>query len=479
MEVKDIKHIGRKLKQFLSHFDSCFARSEPRGNLETIVRGQLSALERKSLEPIALAAGVVPRTLQEFVSNGLWDHLRLRDLAQDRVAQRHAHPRATGIIDESGNPKKGSDTCGVQRQWCGNTGKIDNCVVAVHLGYVVGDFQCLLDSDLFLPQEWADDPVRRRKTKVPEEVVFRTKPEIALAQVERALNRGIRFESFTFDELYGRSGPFLDGLLKLGQEFVGEIPSDFVGWVRKPGILERPPAKKPASRGRKRHFPRLSHQASAAREVRDLVQNAQVFARQPWDCYRIKDGEKGPIVWEVKSAPFYRKEGENGLPQRAHTLIVARNALNTNEVKYFLASRSLATAGVTREDMLWTAFSRWSIERCFEIGKRDLGMDHFEMRQWPGLHRHFYISQLTQLFCAEVQQELREKNGGGSLPDRRTGAAGGRCLDHGPASQAQSEGHPVPADGRCHPVSSRSQSCGTGIPLEENHQETGIPGNRL
>ena len=211
MEVKGIKAIGHKLKRFLAKFDDCFGRSEPRGNLETIVEGQLSDLERKSLEPIALAAGVAPRTLQDFVASGNWDHHRMRDQAQRIVATEHADPRSIGVIDESANPKKGNETCGVYRQWCGNSGKVDNCVVGVHLGYVAGDFQCLLDSDLFLPEEWAADMERRRKTKVPDDVVFRTKPEIALGQVNHALGNGIRFWSLTFDELYGRSVPLKSG----------------------------------------------------------------------------------------------------------------------------------------------------------------------------------------------------------------------------------------------------------------------------
>ena len=122
-----------------------------------------------------------------------------------------------GIIDESGNPKKGPHTAGVQRQWCGNTGKRDNCVVGVHLGYVAGDFQCLLDSDLYLPQDWVQDPVRRQEAGIPEEVVFRTKPALALEQIGRAVRNGIRVSAWTFDEFYGRGREFLDGLQELGR----------------------------------------------------------------------------------------------------------------------------------------------------------------------------------------------------------------------------------------------------------------------
>ena len=458
MDVKDIKSVGRRLKKFLKQFDDCFNRSEPRHNMETIVRGQLSDLERKSLEPIALAAGVRPRTLQDFVSSGQWEHERMRDRVQWIVAQRDAHPQAIGVIDESGNPKKGDCTCGVQRQYCGNTGKVDNCVVGVHLGYVQGDFQCLLDSDLFLPQEWAEDPGRREKTKVPEEVTFRTKPEIALGQVKRALNNGIYFSALTFDELYGRSGPFLDSLEALEQVYVGEIPCDFVGWLEPPKILLEPTAAESHKPGRKRHYPRLSRRSRPACEVRNLATYSPVFRLQKWQRFRIKDGEKGPVVWEVKQAPFYRKEGQDGLPKHTHTLIVARNVLNPEEVKYFLANRSLKTPGVALEGLLWIAFSRWPIERCFEIGKRDLGMDHFEVRQWEGIHRHYYISQVTQLFCAQVQSDLREKNTPVGVSDGRAGSASRQCLDYSTAFGHFSKIELLPKDRRRHHVLSTAKS---------------------
>ena len=435
MDASFITGVGRELKTFLKQFDDCFSRSEPRANLHRYVEGQLSDLERKSIEPMALAAGVPPRTLQYFLTSVLWNHPRLRDRIQWIVASDYTHPNAIGVIDETGNPKKGMYTCGVHRQWCGNIGKVDNCVVGVHLGYVLGDFQCLLDSDLFLPREWAANAELRRRTKVPEEIEFRTKPEIALEQVRRALNNGIRFSALTFDELYGRSGPFLDDLAALGQHYVAEIPSDFVGWLREPQVLQKPTPAQKRKMGRKRQYPRLSRQTLPACEVRNLAVYSPVFRKQAWQRFRIKDGEKGPVVWEVKVSKFYRKQGEKGLPRQAHTLIVARNVLDTNEVKYFLANVSLASPGVTLEWLLWVAFSRWPIERCFEVGKRELGMDHFEVRSWQGIYRHFYISQLSQLFCARVHHHLREKKDRESIPDRGTSSFGRLCLDYGPMAK--------------------------------------------
>ena len=151
MDVKEIKNMGKKLGKFLKQFDDCFYRSQPREHLKSYVRGQVSSLDRKSAEPIALLTKTPPRTLQRFLSYVHWDEQRLRDRIQWIIARDHLHPDAIGTVDDTGHPKKGTHTACVQRQWCGNTGKNDNCVISVHTGYTVNDFQCLLDSDLYLP----------------------------------------------------------------------------------------------------------------------------------------------------------------------------------------------------------------------------------------------------------------------------------------------------------------------------------------
>jgi SRSO17 transposase len=479
MDVQQIKEIGPQLERFLREFDDCFGRSEPREHLRTYVQGQLSNLPRKSVEPMALSAGVAPRTLQGFLSYLSWDEPHLRDRQQWIVARDHSHPKAIGVIDESGNSKKGGHTACVQRQWCGNTGKTDNCVVAVHLSYVAGDFQCLLDSDLFVPESWANDPVRRQEVGIPEEVVFRTKPQIALAQIARCLANGIRVHAWTFDELYGRGREFLDGFSALGQNFVGEIPSDFTGWLQAPRVLRHPSPQERHKRGRKRRYPRLSRKALPACEVRNLATYSPVFRKQKWQRFRIKDGEKGPVVWEVKHAPFYRKQGPHGLPGPAQTLIVARNVLVPGEIKYFLSNLRIDGWSITLEWLLWVAFSRWPIERCFEIAKRELGMDHFEMRSWRGIHRHLYLTQVSQLFCARVHQQLREKKRSPeSVPDRRTGSPGGLCLGAGPSVSAVRPDRRVRTGGRVYPVLSAEKSTGTSIPLEDNPAKTQNAGDR-
>lgn len=242
---------------------------------------------------------------------------------------------------------------------------------------------------------------------MPEEIEFRTKPQIAVEMIDRALGNGVRVAAWTFDELYGRDTKFLNALEDRRQLFVAEIPSAFHGWVKKPTVLREPP-QNARKQGRRRNYPRLAS-GSASSEVCALLRYSPVFRDQKWQRYRIKDTDKGPEVWEVKWAVFWRK-GEDGLPTRRHCLIVARNVL-TNEIKYFLANRvpgevnPVTGQPVTLRFLLRVAFGRCSIESCFREGKEELGLDHYEVRGWRCVHRHFYVTQLCHLFCARVRQE--------------------------------------------------------------------------
>jgi SRSO17 transposase len=218
--------------------------------------------------------------------------------------------------------------------------------------------------------------------------------------VDRALNHGVRVKAWTFDELYGHDTPFLDGLEQRHQVFVGEVPTNFHGWVIRPRVLQDGPTPR---RGRKKKYPRLAR-ARRSSEVQNLARYAPVFRKQKWQRYRIKDTQRGPEVWEVKWAVFWRKQGD-GLPGRRHCLIVARNVL-TNEMKYFVSNRVPGERGVTLRWLLRVAFQRWSVESCFRQAKEELGLDQYEVRGWRCLHRHFYLTQLSHLFCARVRQKF-------------------------------------------------------------------------
>lgn len=164
MTLKQIGGLGKQLAVFLALFADCFRRQEGRDLLRVYVRGLLSDIRRKTAEAIALDQGQAPRTLQRFLEFIKWDEEKLRDRCQQIVAEEHAHPEAIGTIDESGTAKSGTHTAAVWRQWLGSRGKVENGVVAVHLGYSAPGFQCLLDSRVYLPEVWADDGARRKKT---------------------------------------------------------------------------------------------------------------------------------------------------------------------------------------------------------------------------------------------------------------------------------------------------------------------------
>ncbi len=472
MDVSEIGTMGKELTNFLGEFDDCFGRSEPRQHLRTYVGGQLSNLLRKSIEPMALEAGTPPRTLQRFLASVQWDEDRMVDRIQWMVARDHPHRQAIGVVDETGTPKKGTHTACVQRQWCGNTGKIDNCVVSVHIAYTAGDFHCLLDSDLYLPQAWADNPVRRKAAGIPEQAVYRKKVTMALEQIGRALRNGIRVAAWTFDEAYGRDRAFLDGLDALGQSYIGEVPSTFMGWSHRPQILHTPQPEEAHKRGPKRRYPRLARKALPAGAVRNLATYSPAFYKQKWKRFKIKSGEKGPVVWEVKHAPFFRKHGPSGLPGPTHTLLVARNVLDHDEVKYFVSNMVPGANGVSLRWMLWVAFSRWSVERCFEVAKRAMGMAHSETRSWPAIHRHFYISQLSLLFCSRIHQRLREKNDRQSVPDRRASSPSRRHLDLHTGFAAIGANETLPGNGRTHCLLPGTQSGCSHLPYKNKAPTT-------
>jgi SRSO17 transposase len=167
MTLEQIAAMGRKLTLFLALFADCFGRREGRGLLQVYVQGQLSNLHRKTAEAIALAMDTPPRTLQRFLESIKWNENRLRDRCQQIIASEHTHREAIGCIDESGTTKSGKATVGVGRQYNGNRGKLDNCVVGVHLSYQTPGFQVLLDSALYLPEDFANDPARRKKRTCP------------------------------------------------------------------------------------------------------------------------------------------------------------------------------------------------------------------------------------------------------------------------------------------------------------------------
>ena len=428
MDADTILKLKPSLTRFLREFDPCFGRITARQHLDTYVAGQLGPLERKSIEPMADSAGVPPRNLQQFLSLYRWDESGMRDRLQQRVALHHAHRHAVGIIDETSFVKKGDQTACVQRQHCGAVGKQENCVVSVHLGYATPDFHTMIDGELYLPKTtWHEDRQRCRDAGIPDNVVYRAKWQIALEQLGRARGNGLRFAWLTFDEGYGGKPPFLRELDGLGQNYVAEVPGSFRVWTKLPGVLYREHASD-RRMGRPRKLPRLKVKNNPTSEVRDVVAHSPLLRAQPWKNYRVKDGTRGPMVWQVKRLSVWLEDA-NGLPTAPHILLVARNALNTEEVKYFLSN---APEPTQTELLLLVAFSRWKIERMFEDGKGELGMDHFEVRKYLSVRRHLIVSCVSYQFLAEFHQKHRGKKlRVDSLPGPLSHGATGAALASG------------------------------------------------
>lgn len=409
MEWQEIRSLRRDLEHFLGGFKGCFARSEGRGHLRKYVRGQLSNLARKSVEPIADHAGIPPRTLQDFLATHTWDHEQAIDCLQQNVAEHFHDDHAVGVIDETGFPKHGNQTAGVQRQYCGATGKIDNCVMTVHLGYALpgGTFRCTLDSQLYLPRIWLEDAERCSEAGIPADLDYRSTWQIALEMVSRAVRNGVRFGYLTFDEGYGKVPKFLESLNAMGQRYVAEVPVIFRGWLLEPTVLQR---GRRQGRGRPLKYPRLSVKSTPPNRVDRLCKYSYPMRDQAWETFHVKDSHKGPIIWKAKVARFRMKlphpdggcKGSgHGLPSCPLWLIIAKNVL-TNEIKYFVSN---APAGTPLEDILRVAFSRWHIERCFQDEKSFLGMDHFECRRYVAICRHLVITAISHLFLSQVRLE--------------------------------------------------------------------------
>jgi SRSO17 transposase len=436
MLVQQIRALGPALGRYLDEFAGCFVSGDTCSHLRQYVQGQLSNLPRKSAEPIAHLAGVPPRTLQEFLSLSRWDDDRLRDTVQRIVARDHADVQAVAVVDESGHPKKGRMTACVQRQYCGASGKIDNCVMSVHLTYASfdGHFRAMIDSDLFLPEKGWDDAERRREAGIPDSVTYRPKYVIALEQLRRAVDNGLRFGWVTADEWYGQKPAFVGGLEGLGLRFVLEIPKNLTGWLYEPRDADD------ARRG----------------EVQDLVRWSTPMLRQEWVNYHVKDTGSGAMVWQAKAAPFWmRREGRVVGP---YWLVVARDRLDQDTVKYFLSD---AAAGVPLEVILHVAFGRWPVERCIEDEKSELGLGHFEVRKYPAVLRHLRLTQVSHLFLARQTIRLAgKKSGGDDLPGAGRGQ---RAAGRADAQQCGGPEAPTVEGGAGHPLHPSVQRRRAGV----------------
>jgi SRSO17 transposase len=399
MTEHEIAGLGPAFAAYLSRYRSCFLQKRTAAHFDNYCRGLPSDLPRKTVEPIALEAGTAVRTLQEFLTTARWDHPHMRDLLQRQLADALAEvPTDTlgtvGVLDETSCRKWGDETPGVQRQYLGCVGKVDNGIVTVHVGVAKGRFQALLDADLYLPQAWDADHPRCLSAGIPDEVRYRPKWRIALEQLIRLHGNGISFDWLVCDEGYGAAVPLLRVLNAVGQRFVAEVPVNFAVADGIDGPTQRADQRLRASDAKRDKRYRLAHQT-------------------------VQDS-----VWRASTAKVW-------VAGREYLLMVAINEA-TAEVKYFL-SNAVSTAV---EQLLAVAFCRWNVEHSFRLAKQEAGLMHYEGRDYTGLMRHLILALVVLGFVATQTERLRgEKSAGDSgaglpgvkpaLRDRVASSSGG------------------------------------------------------
>jgi hypothetical protein len=327
MDAQQIQSLQPALEAWLQRFEPCFKRAVTFDYFQFYLLGLMADLRRKSVEPIALASGTPVRTLQEFLSMFAWDHARLERMLLHRVADR-CPLGGIGVIDATGHPKRGDKTPGVHRQYCGESGKIDNCVVAQHLLFTDDDadnpFSCMLATDLYLPQCWAQDRDRCDEAGIGPELAYRPKWRIALEQVKEAVAAGVKLNWLVFDEEYGRIPAFLFGLDQMGVSGVGEVPANFRAYVKRPACIS-------------------GWTCHAARPVKNLLSHSPAFTSQPWKRCTVKDTTRGKLAWEYKSTRVHLSDSSHPnhnvyLPtDRMYWLIVLRQPA-TGEIKYVISN---------------------------------------------------------------------------------------------------------------------------------------------
>src|SRR5437588_5608669 len=310
-----------RLTRFLQRYLPLFYRKEQRENAVILVEGLLSGLERKTCEPIAREHDVERKPIQVFVGCGKWDDEKVMGELRRQVKEEMADPKAVMVLDPSGFAKKGTEACGVKRQWCGRLGKEENCQVAVFLCYAAAKGHTALDRRLYLPQDWAEDAARREKCHVPQEVVFQEKWRIGLELLDGC--RGEMPHAWTAaDAEFGRCTEFRQELRTRGENYVLDVPCNTT--VR--DLEARRPRRKRAGKGQKKKVP--------------LVQVHQWAARQPacrWQRLEVRAGQKGPLVVEAMTARVVGKgEGHRIGPEER--LLVIRQAEKKSDISYSLSN---------------------------------------------------------------------------------------------------------------------------------------------
>ena len=396
MDAKQLRRLKPELDLFLDRYAPLFGREETQGHARQYLQGLLVKGERRNAENIAesIAGGVV-RSVQKFVGQARWrDEIVLEELQRHAVLE-FGDPDGVVNIDETGFPKKGEKSVGVKRQYAGCLGRVDNCQIGVFLNYITPAGHALLDRRLFMPEEWCKDADRCAEAGVPEDVVFRTKPELALEMIREADARGMPFRWVGGDSLYGDSPGFVQGVRALHKWYVLDVSSAMHVWLSEPEVV---PAGHQGVRGRKTTRPTVTTKPIPVSEV--LAQ----LPKTVWQRVVVAEGSQGPRTYEFAEITVWFSE--EGLPSGPERLLIRRTLSQKAEIKY---QRTNAPATVPLRKVAEVGGTRWSIEEDFQTGKGECGLDEYETRGWVGWHHHTAMAMLALWFLALQKRRLGEK----------------------------------------------------------------------
>ena len=402
----DLEAMAHELIAYHAEFASLFCRTEQRHAALAYLQGQLLHLERKSIEPMALALqGGNVQALQQFISQGAWDDDPLLEHHQRLVAQTLGD-RASGvlILDGCDFPKKGKHSVGVAHQWCGALGKVANCQASVVACYASRHGYTLVDRRLFLPQAWFDEdhtPLRQ-ECGVPAERAFQTHSDLAWELVQRLQARQVLpFDWLLCDEGFGKDPVFLDRLDAAKLFYLAEVPHSTRVWRTRPALIVPPSTGK---KGRPASKERLAPDAAPPQRVDAL---AAEIAPEAWQLYQIKEGAKGPMVAEFA---FLRcVVVRETMPGAECWLVLRRGVDERRELKTYL-SNAPATTPVTT--LVGKSGMRWCVEAGIEESKGECGLDHYEVRGWVGWHHHTAMTLLAHHFLVRQRCRLEKKISG-------------------------------------------------------------------
>jgi SRSO17 transposase len=389
---QQVRDCQERITTFMQRYLPRFYRAEQRAHAALVIRGLLSGLQRKTCEPIAVEAGVHRKPVQNFVGAGGWDDEGVMAELRGHVREVLADPQAILILDPSGFPKSGTESCGVARQWCGRLGKQDNCQLGVFLVYAAPGGYAPLDRQLYLPEGWASDAGRRKKCHVPESVTFKESWRIAVDLLERC-RAGLPHAWVVGDDEMGRPARLRGWLRRHGERYVLDVPCN----TNVRDLECRRPPRRQAGRGRKREVPFCRADAWAARQPDSR-----------WTRLTVRGGERGPLRVDAMAVRVRTREERRAGPEER--LVVMRTVEAAPRTDYALSN---AGPEVPLSELVRVRFARHRIEEVFGAAKGEVGLGQYEVRSWVGWHHHMTLSLLALWFL--ILERLRV---GGENPGR-------------------------------------------------------------